>query len=131
MPSHNPECTHGYSHDYSACRDGRGTPLKMLEDPISANPAELPASEAGNAPQTGSDAGATPPTTNILTDADREALRAALAGLPPVAVDLGSITDEDGREARVGVITGDLGSHDPSRDPDADADAAQRAADQF
>lgn len=93
MPTHNPECTHGGAHAYSACRDRSNQPLKMLEDPISVeNP--IPGSNSASE----------------LTDADREALRAALAGLVPVAVQ-----DLAGAD------------HDPNRDPDADADAAQRA----
>jgi hypothetical protein len=31
MPVHNPDCTHGGSHAYSACRDRQNQPLKMLE----------------------------------------------------------------------------------------------------
>lgn len=33
MPRHNPDCTHGAAHAYSACRDRYNTPLKMVADP--------------------------------------------------------------------------------------------------
>lgn len=97
MPSHNPECTHGYSHSYSECRNRYGTSLKMLEDSISTP-------EAGNVIAEFRQGSNPVLIASELTPADREALRVALAG---------------------------LSDHDPSRDPDADADAAQRAADQF
>lgn len=91
MPTHNPDCTHGGAHAYSACRNSQNQPLKMLEDP------QEPISTLG--------VGQEPQTGGGLTEADREALRVALAGLVP---SLGA-------------------DHDPYRDPDADADAAQRA----
>ena len=97
MPTHNPECTHGGAHGPSECRDRYARHLKPLEDPISAP-------EATQCLESASE----------LTPADREALRAALAGLEPVAVQ--NLAGAD---------------HDPYRDPDSDADAAQRAGDQF
>lgn len=76
MPSHNPECTHGAAHSYSACRDSRGTALKMLEDPEES---KTDVEGSPIAPEV-------PPASNPgaqLTDADREALSRALAGLAP------------------------------------------------
>ena len=73
-----------------------------IGDPISADEVVLDLAGAPEADQSLKSA-------MELTPADREALRASLAGLAPLGAD--------------------WGSHDPNRDPDADADAAERGID--
>jgi hypothetical protein len=94
---HNPDCTNGGAHAYSACRDRYNQPLKMVEVPDSVLASE--------------------PVPFSL----EEAAKIAFGGLvhpviQPVAVD-----------TLPGVNRADLGAHDPQANPDADADAAQRS----
>ena len=74
MPSHNPECTHGGAHGPSECRDRFARHLKPLEDPILVP-------EAGNVSAEEYSVGKQPQAGSGLTEADRAALRVALAGL--------------------------------------------------
>jgi hypothetical protein len=70
MLVHNPECTNGGAHAYSACRDRYNRPLKMLEVPDSAE--NLPS---------------TVETVDPKVKADLEALKVAFGGL---VADLGA-----------------------------------------
>ena len=116
MPSHNPECTHGGAHGPSECRDRYARHLKPIEDAPGATPVAHDPISANLEPLTVSQAENVLSEPSGLTDADREALRAALAGLVPVGAD----------EEPNSYVPGFGEPHDPYRDPDADADAAQR-----